>query len=101
MARESLHWLKFKIPHKLGKNITGNCVVRLKGEQGETRAILRVTPYKTDKAHKEDAFDIIAVLAAAQKMDLTIDYMGENEWKERIIAKRYRLQLRDYLPAAE
>ena len=101
MARENLHWLKFKIPHKLGKNIADNCVVQLKGDEAETQVILRVTPYKTDKAHKEDAFDIIAIRAAAQKMDLTIDYMGENEWKERIIAKRYRLQLRDYLPAAK
>jgi len=101
MAREHLNWLKSKIPHKVGKNVVGNCVVHLTGGQSENLAILRVTPYKTDKVHKEDAFDIIAVKEAAERMELNIEYMGEAEWGGRIIARQYTLELRDYLSPAK
>jgi hypothetical protein len=98
MAREHLNWLKLKIPHQVGKNAVGNCIIRLTSAQAEPLAILRVTPYKTDKAHKEDAFDIIAVSEVAERMELSIEYMGVAEWGGRIIAKQYKLKLRDYLP---
>jgi len=90
-------WWKFKIPHKLGQDTAGNCVLRIQDWRGQTLTVLYLTPSPTSEGRKEDEFDVIAVPKLAKTMQLDIGYFGTAEWGGRIVARQYHLQLRDYM----
>jgi hypothetical protein len=90
-------WWKFKMPHQLGKDTIGTCVLRTEDWRGQTLSVLYLTPSPTSEGRNEEEFDIIAVPKLAKTMHLTIQYNGTAEWGGRIIARQYRLQLRDYM----
>jgi len=90
-------WWKFKMPHQLGKDTLGTCVLRTEDWRGQTLSVLYLTPSPTSEGRSEDEFDIIAVPKLAKTMHITIQYNGTAEWGGRIIARSYHLQLRDYM----
>jgi hypothetical protein len=90
-------WWKFKMPHQLGKDTLGTCVLRTEDWRGQTLSVLYLTPSPTSEGRSEDEFDIIAVPKLAKTMHIAIQYNGTAEWGGRIIARSYHLQLRDYM----
>jgi len=90
-------WWKFKMPHQLGKDTMGTCVLRTEDWRGQTLSVLHLTPSPTSEGRNEDEFDIIAVPKFAKTMHLTIQYYGTAEWGGRVVPRMYHLQLRDYM----
>lgn len=90
-------WWKFKIPHQLGKDTAGNCVLRIEDWRGQTLMVLYLTPSPTSEGRKEDEFDVIAVPKLAKTMQVTVEYDGTDGFGGRIVARQYHLQLRDYM----
>ena len=90
-------WWKFKIPHQLGKDTAGKCVLRVEDWRGQTLMVLDLTPSPTSDGRNEDEFDIIAVPKLAKTMHLDVEYFATAEWGGRIVARQYHLQLRDYM----
>jgi hypothetical protein len=90
-------WWKFKMPHQLGKDRIGNCVLRTEDSHGQTLSVLYLTPSPTSEGRNEDEVDIIAVPKLAKTMHLTVQYDGTDGLGGRVVARQYHLQLRDYL----